>query len=133
MDGSVSSSENKTAISRVFALGAPLLILLCRGYAKKYRLFTFRHLSGRFQKDILMVALPPCIQNVIALSIFMIYQTIVEDYSAVFLAATHTAFAFFRLNKTLIGGFARSAGILIGNALGRHDRGDSPCPPPLPP
>ena len=61
----------------------------------------------------------------IALSIYMIYQTIIEDYSPVLLAATHSAFSYFRLNKTIIGGFARSAGILAGNALGRGDKGEA--------
>ena len=114
-----------TTISWVVSSLFLLMVILRRGYAKEYRLFTFRHLTVRLQRDILKSALPPGIQNVVALSIFMIYQTIIEDYSAVFLAATHTAFSFFRLNKTLIGGFARSAGILVGNALGRGDRADA--------
>jgi Na+-driven multidrug efflux pump len=77
------------------------------------------------QKDIVNVALPPGIQNILALSIFMVYQTIIEKYSTVYLAATHSSFAFFRLNKTIIGGFARSSAILVGNALGRKDHEDA--------
>lgn len=105
------------AVSAVF-----LIVVVARGYAKSYRLFTFRHLKKQLCRDIVLVALPPGVQNIIALSIFMIYQTLIEDYSVVFLAATHIAFSFFRLNKTLIGGFARGAGILIGNVLGRRER-----------
>ena len=67
-------------------------------------------------------ALPTAIQNIVAFSIFLIYQTIIEDYSSVFLAATHSVFAYFRLNKTIIGGIARGAGILVGNSLGVKDK-----------
>ncbi|MGI9257177.1 MAG: MATE family efflux transporter [Salinispira sp.] len=98
------------------------LLIILRSYAKMYRLFTFRYIKKSLCLDIIKVALPPGVQNVIALSIFMIYQTIIEDYSVVILAATHIAFSVFRLNKTLIGGFARGAGILIGNAFGRNDK-----------
>jgi MATE family multidrug resistance protein len=102
-----------------------LAVAYRRGYVKQYRLFTFRHLRGRLQRDIVNVAVNPAIQNIVALAIFMVYQTIIEDYSPVYLAATHTVFSYFRLNKTVIGGFARSAGILAGNALGRGDRDEA--------
>ncbi|MBN2051434.1 MAG: MATE family efflux transporter [Spirochaetales bacterium] len=111
-----------TALSSLVSMVYLCWILVFRGYNKRYRLFTFRHLSGILQKDIVRVALFPGIQNVVALAIFMIYQTIIEGYSTVYLAATHALFSFMRLNKTIIGGFARAAGILVGNALGRKDR-----------
>ena len=114
-----------TAISWLVSSIFLLIVIFSRSYAKNYRLLTFRHLGLQLQKNIVMVSLPPAVQNVIALALFMIYQTIIEDYSAVHLAATHVAFSFFRLNKTIIGGFARSAGILAGNALGRNDRVDA--------
>lgn len=101
------------------------VILMRRGYNRSYRLFTFRHLTPKLQRDIIAVALPPGIQNIIALGIFMVYQTIIEDYSTVYLAATHALFSFMRLNKTVIGGFARSASILVGNALGRNDKAEA--------
>lgn len=105
-------------ISFLFLAG----IILFGGYKNKYRLFHFDHFIPGMQKDIVKVAFPPAVQNVIALSIFMVYQTIIENYSTVYLAATHSIFAYFRLNKTLISGFARSASILAGNALGRKDK-----------
>jgi MATE family multidrug resistance protein len=114
-----------SALSLVVAMVFLVIILYKNGYVKGYRLFSFRHLTGRVQADIVKVALPPGVQNVIALAIFMTYQTIIEDYSTTFLAATHTVFSYFRLNKTIIGGFARSAGILVGNALGRNDKDDA--------
>ncbi|QEN07069.1 MATE family efflux transporter [Oceanispirochaeta crateris] len=100
-------------------------IILFKGYKEEYRLLHFDHFLLQMQKDIVNVALPPGIQNILALSIFMVYQTIIEKYSTVFLAATHSTFAFFRLNKTIIGGFARSSAILVGNALGRKDHEDA--------
>ncbi len=109
-------------ISMTVALAYMGFILYKRGYVRQYRLLSFRHLSIRLQRDIVKVAINPAVQNIIALAIFMLYQTIIEDYSPILLAATHTAFSYFRLNKTVIEGFARSAGILVGNALGRGER-----------
>ncbi len=111
-----------SALSTLIAFFYLVGIVYVKGYKKQYRLFHFDHFLPEMQKDIVNVALPPGIQNVIALSIFMIYQTIIEKYSTVYLAATHSIFSFFRLNKTVIGGFARAAAIQVGNALGRGDR-----------
>lgn len=111
-----------TLLATTLSTGFLLTILFFKGYTGKYRLFSFKHLSLRMQKDIFNVALPPGIQNIIALSIFMVYQTMIESYSPVYLAATHSVFSYMRLNKTIIGSFARSASILIGNALGKDDR-----------
>ena len=111
-----------TVLSFLISFLFLLIIMLKRHYIRQYRLFHFDRLQAVIQKDLLKIALPPGIQNVIALVIFMVYQTIIENYSTVYLAATHSIFAYFRLNKTLISGFARSAGILAGNALGRHDK-----------
>lgn len=111
-----------TVLAQLGAFLFLLSIMIFRGYGRSYHLLKFTHLDARVQKDIVKVALNPAIQNIIALAIFMLYQTIVEDYSPVLLAATYTVFSYFRLNKTIIGGFARSAGIIVGNSLGRNDR-----------
>ena len=110
-----------TTISAGVAALYLFVVLFLRGWKQEYGLFRFRGLSRTVQKDIVRVALAPGIQNILAILIFLVYQTIVESYSAVYLAATHGIFAFMRLNKTLIGGFARSASIIAGNALGRQD------------
>lgn len=110
-----------TAISMGVGALYLLLVLVLQGYRRSYQLFTFRRLSGFLQRDILRVAVPPGVQNVVALSIFLVFQTLVESYGTVYLAATHTVFSYMRLNKTIIGGFARAAAILTGNALGRKD------------
>lgn len=107
-----------SVVSAAYLLG----VLVYQGYRQDYRLFTFRELSRKLQRDIVRIALPPGIQNAVALSVFLAYQTLIESYAPIYLAATHSIFAYFRLNKTIIGGFARSASILAGNALGRGDR-----------
>jgi len=80
-----------TVLSNVISMLFLLLVLYRRGYREMYRLFTFRRIDSDLQKDIIRVALPPGIQNIIALGIFMVYQTIIEDYSTVYLAATQEA------------------------------------------
>ncbi len=114
-----------TVLSDVITLIFLIWIVIQKGYLKQYRLFHFSDLSVMIQKDIIKVAVPPGLQNVFALGFFMTYQTIIEDYSVLYLAATHSTFAFFRLNKSIISGFARSASILAGNALGRGDKEDA--------
>lgn len=114
-----------TAISTGVSALYLIAVLLLQGYKRDYRLFTFHALSVRLQKDMVRVALPPGIQNILALMIFLVFQTLVEGYGAIYLAATHSIFAYMRLNKTIIGGFARAASILVGNALGRHDKAEA--------
>ena len=111
-----------TVLSEVVAAIALLGLVFSGKYAGRYRLFRFTGLKKTLQLDIVAAALPTAIQNIVAFSIFLIYQTIIEDYSSVFLAATHSVFAYFRLNKTIIGGIARGAGILVGNSLGVKDK-----------
>lgn len=111
-----------TLLSLFMASVFLIIVIIKQGYHKEYHLFSFKRLNLQIQRDIVKVALPPGIQNIIALAIFMIYQTLIEDYSPILLAATHSVFSYFRLNKTIIGGFSRSAGILAGNALGRKNK-----------
>jgi MATE family multidrug resistance protein len=111
-----------TVISQLIGIIYLLLAAYKLGYIKKYHIFTFKHLNPVTQKDIIAVGLPPGIQNFIAISIFMAYKLIIEKYDPIFLAATHVTFQYFRLNKTIIGGFARGAAILVGNAFGRKKR-----------
>jgi len=110
-----------TLLSTVVAVVYLLGVLAHRGWIREYHLFRFEGITRGVQKSIVRSALPPGIQNFFALLIFLVYQTLVEGYGAVYLAATHVLFSYFRLNKTIISGFARSASILAGNALGRGD------------
>ena len=111
-----------TVLSEVVAVIALLAMVFAGKYAGRYGLFRFKGLKKTLQLDIVAAALPTAIQNIVAFAIFLFYQTIIEDYSSVFLAATHSVFAYSRLNKTIIGGIARGAGILVGNSLGVKDK-----------
>lgn len=121
IQGAALGTAISTGVSALYLIG----VLVVQGYRREYHLFTFRALSAKLQKDMVRVALPPGVQNILALMIFLVFQTLIEGYGAIYLAATHSIFAYMRLNKTIIGGFARAASILVGNALGRHDKAEA--------
>jgi Na+-driven multidrug efflux pump len=54
--------------------------------------------------------------------IMLFYEAMVENIGAVYLAATHIVLSFYRINKTVVGGFSHGCAILIGNALGAEDK-----------
>ncbi|MCG8453424.1 MAG: MATE family efflux transporter [Spirochaetales bacterium] len=87
---------------------------------KPYRL---ESLKPNFQlvKRILVLCLPVILQNGAAIFIMLVFNTMVENLGVLYLAVTQIIFTLFRINKTVVGGFARGAGILVGNALGAHD------------
>ncbi|POR03072.1 hypothetical protein AU468_05820 [Alkalispirochaeta sphaeroplastigenens] len=114
-----------TVVSTVIAAFYLLIVLLLGEGRRDYGVFRFSALERTLQADILRIASPQAVQNAVALLIFLVFQTLVESYGAIYLAATHSIFAFMRLNKTLIGGFARAASIAVGNALGRGDRAEA--------
>jgi len=66
-------------------------------------------------------AFPISVQNIGALAIFMVYETFVGRMGTTELAATHILFSFYRINKTIVGGFSQSSAILVGNSLGAKD------------
>lgn len=74
---------------------------------------------------ILRIGAPVAIQNAIAMSVVLLYQSMLGTIGAVYQAVTHVVFSTFRINKTLVGGYANGASILVGNALGRGDREES--------
>jgi len=84
----------------------------------RYRLLRFRHVKASVVHDIIRVMIPPAVQNAAALAIFLGYQAIVERIGTDVLAVTGLVFALFRINKTLVGGFAQGASIIVGNELG---------------
>ncbi|MEX2442887.1 MAG: MATE family efflux transporter [Alkalispirochaeta sp.] len=78
--------------------------------------------SRAMVRRILEIGLPVAIQNAIAMAMILTYQWILGTIGAVFQAVTHVLFSTFRINKTLVGGFANGASILVGNALGRDEQ-----------
>ncbi len=109
-------------------LAEAVYTLLLVGYGlsapdlRRYRLLRFRHLEGSMIRDIIRNMVPPGVQNAAALTIFLTYQTMVERLGTEYLAVTGLLFTMFRINKTLVGGFAQGASILVGNRLGAGDR-----------
>ncbi len=59
----------------------------------------------------------------IAFAVFLTYESFIGLIGTVYLASTHIIFSVFRVNKTLVGGFARAGAILSGNYLGADERG----------
>lgn len=102
------------------AAGAAYLIyvLLSDVRLKQYKLFNFASVKTGLMRDLLKNAYPPGIQNIVALSVFLIYEAMVGGLGTVYLAAIHIVFSVFRINKTIVGGFARAGAILAGNYLG---------------
>ena len=110
------------ALGTLLASSAQLLYLYARAFnpdrRKMYNYLHFRGISGRMLKDMARTALPVAIQNVIALAVFLVFEAMIGFIGTVYLAATHIIFSIFRINKTIIGGFARAGAILVGNSLG---------------
>ncbi len=99
-----------------------LSITLKKEYINRYRFFHFRKFNGALLKNIVRIAVPPAVQNILAMLIMLFYEAMVENIGAVYLAATHIVLSFYRINKTIVGGFSHGAAILIGNELGAGDR-----------
>ncbi len=87
-----------------------------------YRIFNFRGMELRLVKDIARISFPIAVQNIIALTVFLVYESFIGIIGTAYLASTHIIFSVFRVNKTIVGGFARAGGILTGNFLGADDR-----------
>ncbi len=99
-----------------------LLVALKKEHMNKYHFFHTRKIDFKIIRNIVKVALPPAIQNVLAMLIMLFYEAMIENLGAVYLAATHIVFSSFRINKTIVGGFSHGTAILIGNALGAGDK-----------
>ncbi len=87
-----------------------------------YSTFKFTRLDITVMKNMLKIFSPIAVQNIIALAVFLIYESIIGSIGTIYLAATHVIFSLFRINKTLIGGFAQGSAILVGNALGAENK-----------
>jgi len=94
-------------------------------YEKKlviYNTLGFKNLDITVMKNMFKIFIPVAIQNIIALAVFLVYDSIIGVIGTVYLAATHVIFSLFRINKTLVGGFAQGSAILVGNALGAEQK-----------
>ncbi|MCK4541845.1 MAG: MATE family efflux transporter [Spirochaetales bacterium] len=107
-----------TVLSQYAGFFYMLLVALKMEYLNKYKYLRFQEIKWEIIRNILRISTPPAIQNMMAFFIVLLYESMVERVSPIYLAATHVAFSAFRINKTLVGGFAHGASILVGNALG---------------
>jgi MATE family multidrug resistance protein len=114
-----------TLIADVFALFYLLLASRRLGIFRTYSTFRFRNLKSVLLKRISLASLPIAVQNSIALLIMLLFEAMVSRIGTVYLAVTHIVLSFFRINKTLVGGFAQGAAILVGNALGAGRQRDA--------
>jgi len=87
-----------------------------------YKWIKAKKLHWNLIRGILKSSVPVMVQNFVALLIYLIYESIIGNIGAAFLAATHIVFSVFRINKTIVGGFAQGASILVGNSLGREEK-----------
>ncbi len=111
-----------TVLAEIFG-ALYLLIYLCREKRlTHYRIFSLNQIKGKLLKDITRIAVPTAVQNIVALSVFLIYESFIGVIGTVFLASTHIIFSVFRVNKTIVGGFARAGAILAGNYLGADEK-----------
>ena len=99
-----------------------LIVAYQKKYREPYRFFQTRKLDYVLIKNIVKQALPPAIQNMLAMFIMLLYEALVENTGVVYLAATHVVFSAFRINKTIVGGFSHGASILVGNELGSENK-----------
>ncbi len=112
-----------TVLAEALLTGVFLIYILVRASLRRYRVFRLKHVNRKAMGDIARVMIPPGVQNAAALAIFLSYQAIVERLGTDALAVTSLIFAVFRINKTIVGGFAHGTSIIVGNELG-SDRKD---------
>lgn len=102
--------------------GIYLLIKLIQlGYLRNIGILKSIKDGGRLMRDVFTQSIPISVQNVVAIGVFLTYETFVGRLGVPALAATHVVFSLYRLNKTIVGGFAQSSAILVGNSLGEGD------------
>ena len=106
-----------TLISQGIQTASLWLLLGFMPFLKSYRREPMRP-DAYLIRRVAALSLPVAVQNGAALFIMLIFDTIVENAGMVYLAVAQIIFSFFRVNKTVVGGFARGAGILAGNSLG---------------
>ncbi len=89
---------------------------------KDYKLFSFRQIPRILYFDIGKTWFPLCIQHIFAHAIFLVYEGIISRFGAVHLAVIHIVLSIYWFGKTIVGGFAEGAAILVGHALGEGNK-----------
>ncbi|MBB6478851.1 MATE family efflux transporter [Spirochaeta isovalerica] len=111
-----------TLIANCAAVLILIVYILNSRNAKSYKVFHFTALDKTLIGRVVQLSYPAAIQNGGAFAIFLLYESMVGGIGTVYLASTHIVFSMYRINKTIVGGFARGASILAGNAMGTDNR-----------
>jgi len=110
-----------TLVAQIAGLLYFALIVAIRREYRIYRLFSFARVRLPLIVDIARTWIPLCIQYVFSFTIFLFYEGFVSEFGTAHLAAIHIVFSLFLFGRTIAGGFADGAAILVGNSLGRGD------------
>ena len=111
-----------TVLAGVFQFIYLFSVIRFKGNLVMYNTLGLKRLDFTVMKNMFKIFLPIAVQNIIALAVFLIYESIIGAIGTVYLAATHVIFSLFRINKTLVGGFAQGSAILVGNSLGADQK-----------
>lgn len=109
-------------LAHILGVAHLLIIILSSKKIKKYQCLRFNRIQPRLLLDIAKVTAPVATQELAALSVFLLFESIVSKIGILYLAITHIVFSVCEFNRTIVGGFAKGASILIGNCLGRGER-----------
>ena len=99
-----------------------VIVALKKDNRNTYRFFHSRKLDFKMIGNIIRIAAPPAVQNCLAMLIMMFFEAMVENLGAVYLAAAHIVLSFYRINKTVVGGYSHGAAIFVGNELGAGNK-----------
>lgn len=114
-----------TIISELIQITYLFICIIYEKDLKAYQALRFVIPDLMLMKNMAKVFYPLVVQNIFALSVFLVYESIIGKIGTIYLAATSVIFSVFRINKTIVGGFARGSAILTGNALGAQDEDTS--------
>ncbi len=92
---------------------------------RQYKCFFIKGFNPKVLKTLINAGAPITGQLVVVFVIYLYYETLIANLGTVYLAATHIVFTVFLLKRTIVGGFAEGGSILIGNNLGRKNRGEA--------
>jgi putative MATE family efflux protein len=102
-----------------------VLFVLMSRQMRPYQCLVIRRISLRVQMALAKTALPVMGQLVFVFGAYLCYETLIAGINTVYLAATHIVFTTLLLKRTLVGGFAEGASILVGNRLGQNKERDA--------
>lgn len=116
-----------TLLASIITVSILIVYIIKSPMIKSYKVFHFSRLDKTIIFKIIYLSYPAAIQNGGAFAIFLLYEAMIGEIGTVYLISTHIVFSMYRINKTIVGGFARGASILTGNAMGTDniDEADS--------